>query len=36
MLEVISADANVVGDWRIKIKEYLEDPNRKVSHRVKA
>ena len=35
-LEVVNKDANVVGDWRIKIKEYLEDPNRKVPHRVKA
>ena len=35
-LEVISTDANVVGDWRIKIIEYLEDPNRQVPHRVKA
>ena len=35
-LEVVSIDANVAGDWRIKIKEYLEDPNRQVPHRVKA
>ena len=34
-LEVVNIDANVVRDWRIKIKEYLEDPNRQVSHRVK-
>ena len=27
-LEVINTDVNVVGDWRIKIIEYLEDPNR--------
>ena len=27
-LEVISIDANVVKDWRIRIREYLEDPNR--------
>ena len=27
-LEVVSIDANVVGDWRIKIIEHLEDPNR--------
>ena len=25
ILEVISTNANVVGDWRIMIKEYLED-----------
>ena len=35
-LEVVSIDANVAGDWRIMIKEYLEDPNRQVPHRVKA
>ena len=35
-LEVINTDANVVGDWRIKIIKYLEDPNRQVPHRLKA
>ena len=35
-LEVINTNTNVTGDWRIKIKEYLENPNRKVPHRVKA
>ena len=35
-LEVINIDANVAGDWRIKIIDYLEDPNRQVPHRVKA
>ena len=35
-LEVVSTDANVVGDWRIKIIDYLENPNRQVLHRVKA
>ena len=35
ILEVINTDANVVGYWRIKIIEYLEDPNRQVPHRVK-
>ena len=35
-LEVISTDANVVGAWRIKIREYLEYPNMQVPHRVKA
>ena len=29
-LEVANIDANVVGDWRIKIREYLEDSNRQV------
>ena len=35
-LEVVNIDANVAGDWRIKIREYLEDPNRQVPHKVKA
>ena len=35
-LEVVSTNANVSGDWRIKIKEYLEDPNMQVPYRVKA
>ena len=35
-LEVVNANANVTGDWRIKIIEYLEDPNRQVPHMVKA
>ena len=35
-LEVINTNENVVGDWRIKIIEYLEYPNRQVPHRVKA
>ena len=36
ILEVINSNANVVGDWRIKIREYLEDPKRVVPHRLKA
>ena len=35
-LEVVNTYANVVEDWRIKIKEYLEDSNKQVPHRVKA
>ena len=35
-LEVVNTVANVAGDWRIKIKQYLDDPNRQVPHRVKA
>ena len=35
-LEVINTYANVAGDWRIKIREYLENPNRQVPHKVKA
>ena len=35
-LEVVNTDVNVAKDWRIKIREYLEDLNRKVPHWVKA
>ena len=35
-LEVVNTDVNVARDWRIKIGEYLEDPNRQAPHRVKA
>ena len=34
-LEVIITNENVVGKWRIKIMEYLKDPNRQVPYRVK-
>ena len=27
-LEVVNTNENVVGDWKIKIREYLEDSNR--------
>ena len=36
ILEVFSTYENLTGDWRIKIRKYLEDPNKQVSHRVKA
>ena len=36
ILEVVSTDTNVARDWRNKIREYLEDPNKQVLHRVKA
>ena len=35
-LEVVNTNENVARDWRIKIREYLKDPNRYVPHRVKA
>ena len=35
-LEVVSIDAKVVGDWRIKIIIYLEDQYMQVPNRVKA
>ena len=34
-LEAVNTYANVAGDWRIKIIEYLEEPNRQVPYRVK-
>ena len=27
---------NIVGDWRTKFKEFLENPNKRVPHRTKA
>ena len=36
LLKVVSINKNVAGGWRIKVREYLEDPNMKVPHRVKA
>ena len=35
-LEIINTDENVAEYWIIKIREYLEDPNRQVPHKVKA
>ena len=35
-LEVVSIDAKVAGDWRIKIIIYLEDQYMQVPNRVKA
>ena len=35
-LEVVNIYANVAGDWRIKIIEYLEDHNRQIPYKVKA
>ena len=35
-LEIVNTNANVAEDWRIKIREYLEDPNMQVPYRVKA
>ena len=34
-LEIVNTNANVAGDWKIKIKDYLEDLNRQVSQRMK-
>ena len=34
--EVVGTYANVAGEWRIKIREYLEDLNRQIPHRVKS
>ena len=36
ILEVVNIDVNVVRGWRIKIIEYLKDPNRQAPYRVNA
>ena len=35
-LDIFNNDMNVVGNWRTEFREYLENPNKKVSHRTKA
>ena len=35
-LDIFNNDMNIVGDWRTMFKEYLENPNKKVPHRMKA
>ena len=35
-LNIFNNDMNIAGDWRKKIIEYLENPNKKVPHRTKA
>ena len=35
-LDIFNSDMNIVGDWRTKVREYLENPNKRVPHRVKA
>ena len=36
ILEFVNTHANVTGDWRDNIIEYLEDPNRQIPHKMKA
>ena len=31
-LKISNNDMNIVGDWRIEFKEYLENPNKRVPH----
>ena len=35
-LEVVNTYTKVAEYWRIKIREYLKDPNKQIPHRVKA
>ena len=35
-LDIFSNDMNIVLDWRIYFREYLENPNKKVPHIMKA
>ena len=35
-LDTFNSDMNIAKDWRTEFKEYLENPNKSVSHRVKA
>ena len=32
-LDIFNNDMNVVGDWRIEFREYLENPNKRVPYR---
>ena len=34
-LDIFNNDMNIVGDWRIEFREYLENPNKRVPYRVK-
>ena len=35
-LDIFNSDMNIARDWRTKVREYLENPNKRVPHRVKA
>ena len=35
-LDIFNNDMNIVGYWRTEIREYLENPNKGVLHRMKA
>ena len=34
-LNIFNSDMNIVGDWRTKFIKYLENPNKRVPHRIK-
>ena len=35
-LDIFNNDMNIAGDWRTKFREYLENLNKRVPHRLKA
>ena len=35
-LNIFNNDMNIIGDWRIEFREYLENPNKRVSLKMKA
>ena len=34
-LAIFNNDMNIVGDWRTEFRDYLDKPNKRVSHRIK-
>ena len=34
--DIFNNDMNIAGDWRTEFIEYLENPNKRVPHRLKA
>ena len=34
-LDIFNNDMNIAGDWRTEFKKYLENPNKRVPHRMK-
>ena len=35
-LDIFNNDINIVVDWRIEFREYLENPNKRVPYRTRA
>ena len=35
-LDIFNNDMNIIIDWRIEFREYLENPNKRVPHRTEA
>ena len=35
-LDIFNNDMNIAGDWRIEFRKHLENPNKRVPHRMKA